>query len=273
MAELKYAEKQAFEKLFEMGGGYVLDFSNRTFEDFIYNSIGINIYESYSASKAWCLRYFMRDFDDRKVGRLLYDLLDYYAERNSSKIQEDESLRKCYETCKNTVNRLLSGQVSLEFPNVEEMTLKSILEEVKNALDRNKPEAAIDRLHTFTVKYIRDICVKCNIETEVANGNKKEKKTVHSLWGELTKKYSENGRIQSETVATIMKANISIMDKFNAARNNESMAHDNDLISSIEAEYIVKSICNALIFVDSISKYTLIPETKNNDEDSFELPF
>ncbi len=33
MANLKFSEKQLFEKLFDRGG-YVLDFSNRTFEEF-----------------------------------------------------------------------------------------------------------------------------------------------------------------------------------------------------------------------------------------------
>ena len=34
MAELTYIEKETIEKFLGMGGGLVLDFSNRTFEEF-----------------------------------------------------------------------------------------------------------------------------------------------------------------------------------------------------------------------------------------------
>jgi len=34
MSDLTSVEKLKLEKIFEMGGGYVLDFSNRTFQEF-----------------------------------------------------------------------------------------------------------------------------------------------------------------------------------------------------------------------------------------------
>ena len=45
MAKLKYTTKQAIEELFEMGSGYVLDFSNSSFDRFVSGVIGINIYK------------------------------------------------------------------------------------------------------------------------------------------------------------------------------------------------------------------------------------
>ena len=45
MANLTRFEKLNFEKLFGMGSGYVLDFSNRTFEEFIADSVGRNIFD------------------------------------------------------------------------------------------------------------------------------------------------------------------------------------------------------------------------------------
>ena len=38
MARLTFIERQQLEKLFDMGGGYVLDFSNRTFAEFVADS-------------------------------------------------------------------------------------------------------------------------------------------------------------------------------------------------------------------------------------------
>ena len=43
MSDLSSIEKLKLEKLFGMGGGYVLDFSNRTFQEFILDNIRINI--------------------------------------------------------------------------------------------------------------------------------------------------------------------------------------------------------------------------------------
>ena len=40
MSDLSNVEKRHLERLFGMGSGYVLDFSNRTFEEFILDSTG-----------------------------------------------------------------------------------------------------------------------------------------------------------------------------------------------------------------------------------------
>jgi hypothetical protein len=46
VSSLNHSEKREFEKLLGMGGGYVLDFSNRTFAEFIVDSTGRNIYDA-----------------------------------------------------------------------------------------------------------------------------------------------------------------------------------------------------------------------------------
>ena len=44
MAKLSYQEKSVLEELFGMSTGYVMDFSNNTFERFIGDAINIDIY-------------------------------------------------------------------------------------------------------------------------------------------------------------------------------------------------------------------------------------
>jgi len=62
MSDLTSAEKRKFEQLLGMRSGYVLDFSNRTFTEFVLDSTGRDIfdsrYEYASASKANRLRAF-----------------------------------------------------------------------------------------------------------------------------------------------------------------------------------------------------------------------
>ena len=45
MADLTNAEKRKLERVFGMSSGYVLDFSNRTFSEFIEDHVHRNIYD------------------------------------------------------------------------------------------------------------------------------------------------------------------------------------------------------------------------------------
>jgi hypothetical protein len=81
MADLTASEKRAIETLLRMEGGYVLDFSDRTFRDFVVDSSGLDIYDeehsSGGTSKAKRLRTFWRLHPNGVVGRLLADLFEY----------------------------------------------------------------------------------------------------------------------------------------------------------------------------------------------------
>jgi hypothetical protein len=78
MSTLKPVDRMYLEGLFEMGGGYVLSFSNATFEDFIRVSTGEEIYsDTYNGSgdsKANRLRAFWDTAPNDKVAALLDDL-------------------------------------------------------------------------------------------------------------------------------------------------------------------------------------------------------
>jgi hypothetical protein len=82
MPNLSNIEKRKIEKLLEMGSGYVLDFSNRTFQEFVIDSVGIDIYdEKYaysSGSKANRLRALWDQESGQVVGKLILDLLEYW---------------------------------------------------------------------------------------------------------------------------------------------------------------------------------------------------
>jgi len=60
MSDLTFVEKRKFEQLLGMETGYVLDFTNRSFAEFVLDSTGRNIYDSRydyaSGSKANRLR-------------------------------------------------------------------------------------------------------------------------------------------------------------------------------------------------------------------------
>lgn len=85
MSNLTFLEKRKFEQLLGMDTGYVLDFSNRSFAEFVRDSTGRNIYDSRydyaSGSKANRLRAFWQKEDNALVGKLMGEMLDYRWEK------------------------------------------------------------------------------------------------------------------------------------------------------------------------------------------------
>jgi len=81
MSNLTFLEKRKFEQLLGMESGYVLDFTNRTFAEFVLDSTGRDIYDSRydyaSGSKANRLRAFWQKEENSVVGKLMSDMLDY----------------------------------------------------------------------------------------------------------------------------------------------------------------------------------------------------
>lgn len=81
MAKLTTNEKEILEELFQMRGGYVLNFSDRTFREFFQNDMGLDIfdpkYNYASGSKANRLRGFWQVADDLLVSASINHLLTY----------------------------------------------------------------------------------------------------------------------------------------------------------------------------------------------------
>jgi hypothetical protein len=80
MSSLTHIEKQKLERELRMSGGYVLEFSNRTFEEFFREVVGVEIYaprfDLGSGSKANRMRAFWRTATDEKLRLLLSGLLE-----------------------------------------------------------------------------------------------------------------------------------------------------------------------------------------------------
>ncbi len=81
MAALNTNEKQLLEKLFQMGDGYVLNFSDRTFGEFFRDDLGVKIFDQNynyaSGSKANRMRGFWQVADDALVGKSTEKLIEY----------------------------------------------------------------------------------------------------------------------------------------------------------------------------------------------------
>jgi hypothetical protein len=104
MSDLTNLEKRKFEQLLAMGDGYVLNFSNRTFSEFVIDSTGRNPYDArydHGSYKANRLRGFWKKEGNRVVGKLMGDMLDYGVENNLFTAKD-----ALLEACRRVVARL-----------------------------------------------------------------------------------------------------------------------------------------------------------------------
>jgi len=113
MSTLKTIEKTQLEQVFGMASGYVLDFSNRIFQEFIRENAGVDIYaEKYAFngdSKARRLRAFWEQESDLVVGKILADLIEYWNYKNQQPNASDDALAG---NCRRIVERLLGKQIT-----------------------------------------------------------------------------------------------------------------------------------------------------------------
>lgn len=145
MATLTPRDRAFLEDLFEMKSGYVLDFSNTTFSQFIAMHFNIDIYDSRydygSGSKANRMRAFWEIEDDETVGRLVVALLEHIdTEVALGHMSEDRFKPRVLDECKSIARRLLGGSSGsvvgtvAEDPQAIEAFLKEDIRDVSEAI-------------------------------------------------------------------------------------------------------------------------------------------
>lgn len=270
MSNLSYVEKRRFERLLGMGGGYVLGFSNRTFEEFILDSTGRNIYDSVydyaSGSKANRLRAFWNVEGNHVVGKLMGDMIDYGLETGS--LTKDNSL---IEECRRTIARLTQDSPVVELEaltaNSDARDFETVAKAIREAIEKNQPEVGLDRLHTFVIKYVRSLCTQHGIVVT-------RDKALHSLFGAYVKRLRDAGHIESEMSSRILKSSISTLEAFNDVRNNQSLAHDNPILNYEEALLIFNHVASSIRFLRSLERRITQQKQQHDLPDQAEdIPF
>jgi len=285
MSDLTNIEKRKFERLLGMGGGVVLDFSNRTFTEFVTDTVGRNIYDSkydgYGSSKANHLRAFWQTEPNYVVAKLMGPLLDYqkevedrnqvsghfYLKKEPEELQQSASLR---EECRHVVTRLLQSQAVPEIEALaaisDEKDFEVVARAVRDTIEKNEPEIGLDRLHTFVVKYMRTLCRDRGLAVT-------RDKPLHSLFGEYLKNIQQTGLIESEMALRILKSSISTFEAFNDVRNNRSLAHDNPILTYDEALLIFNHVASSVRFLRSIEKKVRAQEQEQAKIPEEDIPF
>ena len=114
MSSLQITDRHSLEKFLEMSSGYVLNFSDFTFGEFVFESTGLEIhaerYTNEGTSKAKKLRAFWKLERDHVVGKLLLALIDYGISLDPKPTPEARALA---DRCRQIATRLLAGGPSL----------------------------------------------------------------------------------------------------------------------------------------------------------------
>lgn len=258
-----------------MEDGYPIDFSNARLAKFIGDSINIDIYHDKgyedNKSKANKLRQIWNEEPDRVVGKLLADLLVYVQNnlQKNKKLGDYQKLK--IEEMRILSQRLMGNTVKIDLPSKKEDNLQTLLVDINSALARNQPALVLDRLHTFSTKLLRQFCSNNGIDIM---DNKGKYYPLNSLAGSLSRYYEKNSLLQSDFTLLAIKNCISLFAQYNDVRNNQSFAHDNEILDGVEAEFVVKTMANVLTFLDEVEKYRKKIETaKIEEEDEFDIPF
>ena len=139
MTNLSTNDKRILEKLFQMESGYVLNFSDRTMEEFFADDVGVNIYDQKynyaSGSKANRIRGFWQIADSSLVGKSIIKLIEYIENQILiGDLKKEEFSQELISRGKEISNKLLN--------------IKSQKQEIKEDefLNRDFKNVSIDKL-------------------------------------------------------------------------------------------------------------------------------
>jgi hypothetical protein len=256
MADLTRSQIRAIEEAmaYPNGFGYVLDFSDRTIEEFFEDEFGIEIYAQENkvngTSKRNCLTTLLRRADLNtalKVLRALWErregLLDVLP--SSEHTREARSKSKPF---LQVIEGLQNEPAPLTPAGVEQFskdrTLEELVADIERTLNANKPEVAIDHLHTYCVKKFTHLLEIRGIEC--AN-----EEPLHSRFGKYRKCLEDEQNLH-EFTNRALKSFISLLESFNDIRNNRSLAHDNEILDPVEARFIFSSVSAMLVMLRAL---------------------
>ncbi len=273
MADLSYIERENIEIFLGMKSGYVMDFSDRTFQEFVGEAVGLDIdnekYHYSSNSKANRLRKFIKVESNYTFGKLLSEFCDYWLSKvHTGEIdhREDENLYKeCVKIAERLKQENVVENIDVIQANSEDRDFKMLAKSIRESIEKNEPEASLDRLHTFTFRYLRELCDKHKISYEKSD-------SLNAVFGKYIKFLVDNKHIESTMAEKILRYSIHVIEAYNDIRNNKSFAHDNPVLNYHESVLIINHVSNTIKFIETIENG--FKKNKEPEQTSWnDLPF
>lgn len=227
-----------------MGGGYVLDFSDRTYSEFFAVELGVDIfseeYSQASGSKAHRLRRFFDVAPDDLLARAVAKLVQHaksLPDVDAAAVARGEAIaaRLDHEGTGAALGVLRSATDVKNHPE--------LLGQIEAAIQAGQPQAGLDRLHTLVTDYLRSLCLKHGLDVHHPNG---DAKALDSLAGEYRKFVEATGKIKQPYIRSALRNMGNTLRELNTIRNNSSLAHVNDLLDPQESLWILDDVSQSL---------------------------
>lgn len=196
---MTYIEKDYFERLFDMETGYVLDFTNYTYQRFVADTINIDVYKKYhNLSKAKILRAIMDDCDNVTVGKLLLGLMQYMQARELVTDEKKEIFQKCTEIGYRLIGKKVSAKTVDIVPESQkiEFDFKKYLNELKDLADyHDNPQARGYQFERYLNRLFKDCALEpresFRIKGEQIDGSFVLRNDIYLLEAKWTNKPTE----------------------------------------------------------------------------------
>lgn len=251
-------QREIFDRIFHSGGGYVLDFSDRTMAEWFDEACGLKIFQDRfmqdGSSKGKTLRCFVQIAEPRLVARVLRELWVYRQVRGL--IDSDEQQERLFASWLDQFIAELESASSVPLDEAirnfsGDTTLIKLNAAIAEDLIGEKPDVALDRVHTYCVKRLRHILSN--------KGQTFDKDTpLDALFGAYGRLLKETARV-SEFALPALRAQLRLFEGLNQARNKRSLAHDNELLDFSEAKYVIDSTLVSLAFIERLEAASEIP--------------
>lgn len=179
------------------------------------------------------------------VAKALRALWEYRDSLREPSDEQKETVRQQKDRFFGIVHSIEGAMSIARTDVIEKFAENQTLEELISAIERdtqaNKPEAALDRLHTYCMKKFAFVLDQKGIAFD-------KDAPLQNRAGKYIKVLESEGRVRDISLK-ILKSSISIFDSFNSIRNNDSFAHDNEIVDKVESRFIFDAITNILRFM------------------------
>lgn len=233
MPQLKRSEMRFIDDVFNMSGGYPLNFSNRTFAEFFEDEIEVEIYqEKYAfrgSSKANHLRAFIEIEDGYTVGKLLRRLLAYRdllptSEYNA--VLSDTARGRFIELIEQIENATSSHAVTALSGKAEHVNFDTVSRDLDRALESAKrdPEDSV----TAACSTVESVCRSILVELNEPFPDKKDIKGLFSAVRKplgLSPDRSDLDPLIAEDVRKILSGLSTLIEGIGALRTHGGDAH------------------------------------------------
>lgn len=251
-------QREIFDRIFRSGSGYVLDFSDRTMGEWFEEACGLEIFQERfqrdGTSKGKTLRCFVEVAEPRLVARVMRELWAYRQLRGlvGSDPSAESRLASWFEQFITELESASSMPLEDAIRDFSgDTTLRKLNASIASDLISEKPDVALDRVHTYCVKRLRHILA--------GKGQAFDASTpLDALFGAYGRLLKESAKV-SEFALPALRAQHKLFEGLNHARNKRSLAHDNELLDFSEAKFVIDSTLVSLAFIERLEAASALP--------------